>query len=245
MKLRAVILTVALLALGAGSAQASATWPTHIHRTHARMLAQYAAIPDPSVITPQWAGYVVTGGHFTSASGAWTVPAVTCAPGETSWSVAWVGIDGFDSPTVEQDGTASYCYDGVPGYEAWIAMYGDAAVTGYGPAIPFSNPVSAGDQVSASVYHSGSTWSLTVSDATRGWSRTLVEPGPRPAAAASSAEWVAEDPGVPPVSLSRFGHVTFSNVAAASTGGWSLESVSSPTMFPGPFYGQTFTVSER
>ena len=51
-----------------------------------------------------WSGYAATGGRFSSVSGSWTVPIVTCPADTTTYSSQWIGIDGYESDTVEQDG---------------------------------------------------------------------------------------------------------------------------------------------
>src|SRR3954470_985054 len=89
-----------------------------------------------------WSGYAVTGGRYTRVSSSWTVPSVSCAG--TAYSSFWVGLDGDTSGTVEQTGTDSDCSGSTPQYYAWYEMY---------PKFPvnFSNPVQAGDNMSASV----------------------------------------------------------------------------------------------
>src|SRR5262249_45222375 len=54
-----------------------------------------------------WGGYAVTGatGSATDFQGSWIVPAVTCSGGPNQYASMWVGIDGFNSNTVEQTGT--------------------------------------------------------------------------------------------------------------------------------------------
>src|SRR5436190_1824338 len=70
-----------------------------------------------------WSGYAVTAasGSVSSVSGSWVVPAVSGAC--TSYSSFWVGIDGYNSSTVEQIGTSSDISNGVPTYYAWYEMY--------------------------------------------------------------------------------------------------------------------------
>ena len=60
----------------------------------------HAAVEQSS----NWSGYAVTGTGFNMVSGSWTVPTVICS-GLTTYSSQWVGIDGVNSDTVEQDGT--------------------------------------------------------------------------------------------------------------------------------------------
>jgi Peptidase A4 family len=130
-----------------------------------------------------WSGYAVTGGPFTSVSASWTQPAVTCGTGETSYSSFWVGLDGDTSNTVEQIGTDSDCFNGVPTYYAWYELY---------PKISARLvSVSPGDAISASVATDGSgNFTLTISvDGTA----TTVQ-GKLPHASLSSAEVIAEAP---------------------------------------------------
>ena len=64
--------------------------------------------------TFNWSGYAdssATNGTFTKVSGKWTTPAVTCTAEDTITS-EWVGLDGFTSSTVEQDGTLDWCFEG-------------------------------------------------------------------------------------------------------------------------------------
>ena len=81
------------------------------------------------------------------------MPSVTCAGGATTYSSQWIGIDGYSSDTVEQDGKGASCQAGTPYYNAWYEMYGDEAVDD-GYEVPLSNsgyPVSPGDAMIASV----------------------------------------------------------------------------------------------
>jgi hypothetical protein len=153
-----------------------------------------------------WSGYAVTGGRYTQVSSSWTVPSVSCAG--TAYSSFWVGLDGDTSGTVEQTGTDSDCSGSTPQYYAWYEMY---------PKFPsnFSNPVHAGDTMSASVTTSGSgSFTLTISDTKAGWSRTVT--ARLKSAKLASAEVIAEAPsssgGVLP--LAKFGTVSFSGARA-------------------------------
>jgi hypothetical protein len=152
-----------------------------------------------------WSGYAVTGGRYTQVSSSWTVPSVSCAG--TAYSSFWVGLDGDTSGTVEQTGTDSDCSGSTPQYYAWYEMY---------PKFPsnFSNPVHAGDKMTASVTTNGSgSFTLTISDGTA-WSKTVTARLKH--AALASAEVIAEAPsssgGVLP--LANFGTVSFSSAKA-------------------------------
>jgi hypothetical protein len=119
-----------------------------------------------AVQSSNWSGYAATGRTFSTVSANWVEPSVTC-PGGNQYSAFWVGLDGYSSSTVEQTGSSADCNGTSPHYYAWYEMY---------PAFPvnFSNTVRAGDHFSASVTHSsGSSYTLKISDTTRGWSHTV------------------------------------------------------------------------
>src|SRR5215470_12480126 len=69
-----------------------------------------------------WAGYAddnTAGNSFSTVTANWTEPAVTCPAHGTQYAVFWVGIDGFSSGTVEQDGTLAECNRGTATYFSW------------------------------------------------------------------------------------------------------------------------------
>ena len=91
---------------------------------------------DGTATSSNWGGYVIapatgnsaTSVSVTSVSGSWTVPKVTCGKGSsTEYASFWVGIDGWDSSTVEQTGTDSDCSNGKPSYYAWYEFYPEGA----------------------------------------------------------------------------------------------------------------------
>jgi hypothetical protein len=113
-----------------------------------------------------WGGYVAQGSGFQSVSGSWTMPAVQCNSSNDLFA-PWVGIDGYGSETVEQTGVQVDCSSGSPVLSGWYEMY---------PAPPqfFSDPVDTGDVFNASVTNSGgSTYTLTLTDTTKGWTESL------------------------------------------------------------------------
>ncbi len=155
-----------------------------------------------------WSGYAVTGGPFTGVSASWTQPAVTCAPGETSYASFWVGLDGDTSSTVEQIGTDSDCVNGVATYYAWDELY---------PKVPAQlTTISPGDKVSASVAaDSNGGFTLTISV---NGTPTTVQGTVRHAALAS-AEVIAEAPSSNhgpngELGLGDFGTVSFTSATA-------------------------------
>ena len=144
-----------------------------------------------------WSGAAATGSGFSSVTSTWTEPSVTCHS-YNDLMAPWVGIDGYGSSTVEQTGVATDCSYGYPVYQAWYEMY---------PANPvyYSNAVYAGDHFTGTVTRSGSTYTLTISDTTRGWSHTTTK---SLSASNASAEVIIESPTA---SYPQFGTVSFSN----------------------------------
>ncbi len=145
-----------------------------------------------------WSGVVVTGSGFTSVSASWTEPSVTCTSTNDEMAI-WVGLDGYGSSTVEQVGVATDCSSGHPAYQGFYEMY---------PAAPvyYSNPVSGGDQITASVTRSGTSYTLKLSDATKGWTKTTTK---SMSASNSSAEVIVESSTA---SFPKFGDINFSSV---------------------------------
>jgi Peptidase A4 family len=157
-----------------------------------------------------WSGYAVTGsaGAYNSVSSSWTEPSANCTGSDAEYAAFWVGLDGYNSGSVEQTGTDSDCDGTTPDYYGWYEMY---------PAAPvyFSNPVAPGDSMSASVTFSGTeTYTLVLTDNTQGWNQTITanESG----LSRSSAEVITEAPssesGVLP--LADFGTVSYGGASA-------------------------------
>jgi len=159
-----------------------------------------------------WSGAAKTGSGFTSVKSSWTEPSVTCNS-TNDLMAPWVGIDGYGSSSVEQTGVATDCSSGHPVYQAWYEMY---------PAAPVyyslsSYPVSAGDHFNATVSRSGNTYTLTLNNSTRGWTKTTTKSSSN---ANSSAEIIIESPtGAYP----RFGTVNFTNstINGTTLSSWS------------------------
>jgi hypothetical protein len=170
---------------------------------------------DANSNSTNWSGYAVTGasGSVSDAKGSWTVPTIqgTC-PSTNQYSSFWVGIDGFNSGTVEQTGTDSDCQNGAPTYYAWFEFFPHPSFLINGLTI------SPGDHMTAEARFSGRSFVVTITDATTGASfstSSKVRGAQR-----SSAEWIAEAPsssgGVLP--LANFGTVSFSSSAATISG---------------------------
>jgi hypothetical protein len=203
-------LTGAALLLAPPAVAAASTRPS-VARTHAPMQPtppgeSPGLAPAGITSATNWAGYAVTGTKFSSVSASWVVPTVLCTKG-TQLSAAWVGLDGFNSGTVEQTGTDSDCAAGVPNYYAWYEMYP-------APFVTLPKAVAAGDRMSASVVATtATTFVLTIADATKGWTRTINKT--LATAKRSSAEIIQEAPcctaGGAIFPLSDFGAINFTN----------------------------------
>jgi hypothetical protein len=147
-----------------------------------------------------WSGAATTGSGFSSVTSTWTEPSVTCHS-YNDLMAPWVGIDGYGSSTVEQTGVATDCSSGSPVYQAWYEMY---------PAGPVyyslsSYPVRAGDRFTGTVTRSGTTYTLKLTNSTRGWTKTTTQ---SLSASNTSAEVIIESPSG---SYPAFGTVSFSS----------------------------------
>jgi hypothetical protein len=174
------LLVVATVAVPGGFALATTVATPGLHLSD--------AFGSTAVSSYNWAGYAATGanGTVTKVSGAWVQPAVTCSSGQ-SLAAFWVGIDGFNSGTVEQDGSLAWCSGGVATYYVWWETYPANAVQTWAT-------ISAGDHISASVtYHASSgMFTMALKDTTSGgsWTKSSANHG----ALESSAECIAERP---------------------------------------------------
>jgi hypothetical protein len=79
-------------------------------------------------ISENWSGYAVSSGkkQYNYVNSTFVVPTVTCTGVADQWTSNWVGLDGYNDGTVEQDGTAEWCGgsgDTTPKYEAWYEMF--------------------------------------------------------------------------------------------------------------------------
>ena len=80
-------------------------------------------------VSSNWSGYAVTAptNSVSDVAGSWVVP--TANPKTSGYSSVWVGIDGYNSSTVEQIGTDADVVNGKVTYYAWYEMYPSASMT--------------------------------------------------------------------------------------------------------------------
>jgi hypothetical protein len=141
------------------------------------------------VSSTNWSGYAddnSKGNTYSTVTGKWSEPSVTCTS-TTSLAAFWVGIDGYSSSSVEQDGTLAECYLGTAYYFSWWEMYPTNAVQVVGES------VAPGDSISASVVKSGSSYALKVTDSTH-TANSFSTTQTCSSCVDSSAEWIAEAP---------------------------------------------------
>jgi Peptidase A4 family len=137
-----------------------------------------------------WSGYAdssTTAGEFSTVSGSWTVPAVTCTSEDRVQS-EWVGFDGLTDNTVEQAGTISQCFEGTPLYYTWWQMWptqSNSQIVG--------TTVKPGDHITALVRRTGTTYKLTVTDATTsGNNVSETQTCAATTCLAEDADWIVE-----------------------------------------------------
>jgi Peptidase A4 family len=191
-------------------------------------------VGGPHTNSGNWAGYAATGATFTSISGSWTEPKANCKADHDLYA-PWVGIDGYNDSTVEQTGVQTSCSTGSPVDSGWYEMY---------PANPvyYSEPVSTGDQIDASVtFNGGSSYTLTLEDATQGWTKTVTK---SLSADNASAEAIIEAPGGFPGLPNG---VSFTNVEANGKplGDFSTTKLTSAGFTPGALSGGNFTITHK
>ncbi len=156
------------------------------HGTDHSLPGAYQVSGQGQVESTNWSGYADTGGNFSTVTGTWTEPGASCSRSAT-YAAFWVGIDGYNSDTVEQDGTLIECYRGTAYQYTWWEMYpaNDIQVVG--------ESVAAGDSISASVVRSGDSYALSVTDSTDS-ANSFTTTQTCSDCDNSSAEWIAEAP---------------------------------------------------
>jgi hypothetical protein len=139
-------------------------------------------------ISENWSGYAVTSTKkFNYVSASFVQPAITCPGVKKQLTSNWVGLDGFNDETVEQDGTFAQCAGPTwttPVYDAWYEMFPAGSVNVF--------KVKPGDVIDATVAYASGKFTLTIADATSGKSATTS--AACSSCARASAEWIIERP---------------------------------------------------
>ena len=231
--LLACVPVLGLVTLASAGAASAARAPVHARATARTALEHLLAHWHPTNLAPHgtsltqvkslnWSGYAdgKTTARYGNVAGHWTQPAGKCGSAQ-SLAVFWVGIDGFNGTTVEQDGTGIFCPGGgvAPVYFSWWEMFpaNSAQVVGM--------TVKPGDHIAASVTRSSTSYTLKLTDSTTsGNSLSTTQACALTTCKDTSAEWIAERPASSTGKLSpltNFGTwtVTGAAVKAGTTSG--------------------------
>jgi Peptidase A4 family len=212
------VLALPVLLLPAGPVQ-QAISRAPLQRVH-------TTIARGTVYSLNWAGYAAfkSGLRFTDVKATWVQPTANCPTSKKTLAAFFVGIDGYNSNSVEQIGTDADCVGAnQPSHYAWYEMYPS-------PPVYLSKTtyrVSPGDTLTAEVSFASSVFTLKL-HSSRGW--TFQTTKTLSGAARSSAEWIAEAPSrcspgsCTVLPLTNFGTINFSGSSA--TGGGHTGSIS-------------------
>jgi hypothetical protein len=147
-----------------------------------------AQTAHPVTLSTNWSGYAVTSSSkFNSVSSDYIQPSVVCTGAPARFVAAWVGLDGFQDKTVEQDGTFATCggkNNKTPEYVAWYEMYPAGSVAVF--------TVNAGDEIQPSVTYASGTYTLAITDVTSGATQSFT--ASCKSCHRASAEWIVERP---------------------------------------------------
>lgn len=197
---------------------------SQIHHNSGSSVYQSTFSSSLASSSTNWCGYTAakdflgascSNGSVTQVSGSWTVPTLTPTASDNAYCAVWVGIDGYQSSTVEQIGTAHYWAQGTQQNYAWFEMFpaNSNVIQGF--------PINEGDVLSASVEYIGNnTFQMQISNHTQGVTTTVPTSNTVSASALrNSAEWIVEAPysnGILP--LSDFNSVAWTNCSTQIQG---------------------------
>jgi hypothetical protein len=211
----------------------------HVQESTSTNWAGYAVEQGASVDSTTGELYGGTTGVVTDVQGTWVVPSVTGSKKTTGYSSVWVGIDGYDSGTVEQIGTEQDWIHGKQSYYAWFEMYPN-------PGYRILAPVKPGDTMTAEVSYADGQFTLTITDTPakgkRSWTFTITQSDFATPAVRDSAEWIVEAPSalsggeLQQLPLADFGTAQFTGAQAtlgSATGSISTWPYDAITMVDG------------
>jgi hypothetical protein len=215
MKKRIALITAglglgALGILSATGGSAASAPPIPNHRTELAHILP-GAHPNAVVYSNNWSGAAATGDTFRYVTASYSVPSVNCATTPSAFAYQWVGLDGFNSSSVEQDGVAGYCSNGSPTYFAWSEMYPANVVVQF-----YLNP---GDAIKSNVYYSGSgNYTLSLKDLTSG--QSFSQSATCTTCLRNSAEVITEGyPSSPYNGLADFGAENYDGIGITDSAG--------------------------
>ena len=141
-----------------------------------------------SATSTNWSGYSVINSTYTAVTGSWVVPSVKCSGVGSQYASFWVGLDGYNSDTVEQTGTDSDCDFLSPTYYVWYEFYPQPSYN------VTSVPLKPGDIVFAYVLYDRSSDEFIVGVTNETTGKSYKKSGKVAGADRSSAEWITEAP---------------------------------------------------
>ncbi len=163
-----------------------------------------------------WAGYAVTRGRFRRIRATFYVPIMNCKNSPTNtFSSHWVGLDGFSSKTVEQDGIEADCIGGKEQVFAWREVFPH-------PEQPFRTlRIRPGDSITATTTFRHGKFRMKVKDNTTGHSRTAIQRCAGATCRRNSAEVISEAPTVngSQSSLAPYGAQAYSSISIRNARG--------------------------
>ena len=211
------------------------------HFSHLLHQQQHNSVANQT--STNWSGYAADGTTFSTVSSSWVEPSVSC---NSRGIVAfWIGLDGFNSPTVEQDGTGVDCSSGSPQQFAWWETFPANSIQEY------PDPVRAGDSLSSTITaQGGGRYNYSLTDSSEGWTeQQVVSANGTNASAEIIAEAVTSGSSVTP--LPNFGSISFTgssfnNNSLQATGASAIDMINSSNQViasTGPLNGGSFTVA--
>jgi hypothetical protein len=179
--------------LGAGFVGAAGAASASVAVSHPQPGGEIIRAPGNSglpTISENWSGYAATSAKkFNYVHSLFVQPKVTCPGKANQWTSNWVGLDGFTTDTVEQDGTYGFCggkNHTTPEYEAWYEMFPAFSANVF--------KVKPGDVIDESVKYTGGKFNLTIGDVNSGKHFTIIKPCA--SCQRASAEWIIERPAL-------------------------------------------------
>ena len=146
-------------------------------------------------IAGNWSGYALTGGHFTTVTGTFTVPTLSVTTACAENVSEWVGLDGYNDHHLIQAGVlearanpyTGSCASGATWVVPWTEVLPSSPTAAAGLAV---NP---SDSVTVSIaQHATGSWEITLTDNTTGRTYSTFQTYDGPT---RSAEWIVEAPG--------------------------------------------------
>lgn len=200
------------------AAAAPASRPSPQPMIPARLPGAQPAVSSARIKTvgsTNWAGYAVSRSHVTFAklTATFFVPYLHCTSSPDAFSSHWVGLDGFSSSSVEQDGIEADCNGSTAEYAAWYETFPQ-------PEKASSIVIRPGNSVTATVSYSSRhhTYELAVTDNTNGHHFNVYRKCAASVCHRSSAEVISEAPTVngSQASLADYGAASFAAVSITS-----------------------------